>query len=152
APPKLVPDTDSNTYPTRPPQTPAELCFVAVPEGLPQVEGFEIQGELGRGAMGVVYKALQLGLNRLVAIKMIRYGANAAPEDLVRFLAEAEAVAQIHHPNIVQIYSVAKHAGLPFFVLEYLDGGSLGQRIRQGPLAPKEAAEMLELLAQAMDA
>jgi tetratricopeptide (TPR) repeat protein len=116
------------------------------------VEGFEIQGELGRGAMGVVYKALQLGLNRLVAIKMIRYGANAAAEDLVRFLAEAEAVAQIHHPNIVQIYSVAKHAGLPLFVLEYLDGGSLGQRIRQGPLAPKEAAEMLELLAQAMDA
>src|SRR5579883_3175517 len=92
--------------------------------------GYEILGELGRGGMGIVYRARQVRLNRLVAIKMILSGEHARPEDLTRFLAEAEAVAALQHPHIVQIFEVGQHAGLPFFVLEYLEGGSLSQKLR----------------------
>src|SRR5262249_5904370 len=92
---------------------------------LPAIAGYEILGELGRGGMGVVYRAGDVLLNRPCALKMILAGAHANDEAAVRFLAEAEAVARLQHPNIVQIHHVGEADGLPFFELEYVDGGSL---------------------------
>ncbi len=116
----------------------------------PEVPGYEILDVLGRGGMGVVYKARQAALNRVVALKMIRAGALAGPEELARFLAEGEAVAQLQHPNIVQIHEVGRHAGLPYFALEYVDGGSLDRRLRGAPLPAREAARLVETLARAV--
>jgi WD40 repeat protein/tetratricopeptide (TPR) repeat protein len=111
------------------------------------VPGYEILGELGRGAMGVVYKARQLSLNRVVALKVVRKGELAGSEELLRFLAEAEVVARFQHPNIVQLFESGRHNGLPFFTLEHIDGGSLASRIRETPLPPREAARIVEALA-----
>jgi WD40 repeat protein/serine/threonine protein kinase len=122
----------------------------AVPPKLPVVPGYEVLGLLGRGGMGVVYQARQTKLNRLVALKMILAGAQAEPEDLARFRSEAEAVARLHHPNIVQIYEVGEHDGLPFFSLEFLDGGSLAQHLHGMPQPPRAAAELLRTLARAV--
>jgi tetratricopeptide (TPR) repeat protein/tRNA A-37 threonylcarbamoyl transferase component Bud32 len=116
----------------------------------PIVPGYEILGVLGRGAMGVVYKARHVKLNRLVALKMILTGAHAGANELARFHTEAEAVARIQHSNIVQIYEVGEHDGLPFFSLEYIDGVSLLQKISGKPQPPGEAAQLVELLARAM--
>src|SRR5215471_15927122 len=114
------------------------------------VPGYQILEVLGRGGMGVVYKARQVGLNRLVALKMILGGAHASPEDTARFLAEAEAVARLQHPNIVQIHQVGQHNDVPFFSLEYVEGGSLAQRLDGQPLQPYEAARLIECLARAV--
>jgi WD40 repeat protein/tRNA A-37 threonylcarbamoyl transferase component Bud32 len=115
---------------------------------LPRDE-YEVLGVLGRGGMGVVYKARQKGLNRLVALKMVLAGGHAGPEQLARFKAEAEAVAQLQHPNIVQIYEVGERDGRPFFALEHLDGGSLEKKLNGTPLPHRQAAEMVEALARA---
>lgn len=116
----------------------------------PTMPGYEILGELGRGGMGVVYKARQLGLNRLVALKMVLAGAHAGEEQLARFRLEAEAVAHFQHPNVVQIYDIGQHQGLPYFSLEFVDGGSLSDKIDNKPQTPLEAAAMITVLAQAM--
>lgn len=116
----------------------------------PKIFGYEVLGELGRGGMGVVYKARQFKLKRTVALKMVLSGAHASEEQLTRFLAEAEAVAQLQHPNIVQIYEIGEHDNLPFFSLEYVDGGTLTKLIDGKPMAYGQAAEMAELLALAM--
>jgi serine/threonine protein kinase len=115
------------------------------------VAGYEIVSVLGRGAMGVVYKARQRGLNRLVALKMILAGDHAGAHELARFQAEAEAVAQLHHPNIVQIYEVGEEEGRPYFSLEFVEGPSLDRKVRGTPLPPAEAAQLLQKLAEAMD-
>jgi serine/threonine-protein kinase len=119
---------------------------------LPQVPSYELLRELGRGGMGVVYQARQLALKRVVALKMMLAGSHADAEDLARFRAEAEAVAQLQHPHIVQIYEVSQHAGLPFFALEYLEGGSLAQKLQGAPLPARDAAQLVETLARAMQA
>jgi eukaryotic-like serine/threonine-protein kinase len=116
----------------------------------PHVEGYTIITELGRGGMGVVYKARQKKLNRIVALKMVLAGAHAGPEQLARFFTEAEAVAHLQQVNIVQIYEVGEHEGLPYFSLEYVDGGSLSERIGGKPQPVDEAAQQVELLARAM--
>jgi tetratricopeptide (TPR) repeat protein len=117
---------------------------------IPTVPGYVILGELGRGAMGVVYHARQLRLNRPCALKMILAGAHADPESTVRFLAEAEAVARLQHPNVVQIHHIGEADGLPFFELEYVAGGSLDQALDGTPRPPREAAKLVEALALAV--
>jgi hypothetical protein len=100
--------------------------------------------------MGVVYKARQVGLNRLVALKMILSGGHASPEDLMRFRIEAEAVALLQHPNIVQIHETGERDGRPFFSLEYVEGGTLQERIKGVPQPPRVAARLIEVLARAV--
>ena len=115
----------------------------------PEVPGYEILGVLGRGGMGVVYQARQLRLNRLVALKMILAGDHAGPEALERLLAEAETIAQIKHPNIVQIHAIGDCGGLPYVELEFVEGGSLGARLDGTPWSPRSAARLVECVARA---
>jgi eukaryotic-like serine/threonine-protein kinase len=114
------------------------------------VPGYEILEQLGHGGMGVVYKARQRQLNRLVALKMIRAGSQAPPQLLSRFRIEAEAVARLRHPNIVQIFDIGDVDGLPYFSLELLEGGSLAARLAGTPQPPRQAAEMVITLARAV--
>jgi eukaryotic-like serine/threonine-protein kinase len=118
----------------------------------PAIPGYQILGELGHGGMGVVYQARQVSLDRLVALKMIRSADLASPHDLARFRSEADAVARLKHPNIVQIYDVGNHEGRPFFSLEYVEGGSLAQKVKGIPQPPRAAAELVEVLARAVHA
>jgi tRNA A-37 threonylcarbamoyl transferase component Bud32 len=117
-----------------------------------QVPGYDILGVLGRGGMGVVYKARHQRLNRIVALKMILAGGHAGEAELARFRTEAEAVARLRHPGVVQIYDVGEHAGRPYLALEYCDGGSLAGRLTGTPLPPAQAAALIEQLARAIDA
>jgi serine/threonine protein kinase/tetratricopeptide (TPR) repeat protein len=135
----FVPGRDQPTWPGA---TPAEMPR--------RIGSFEFLGEIGRGGMGVVYKARQPGLNRIVALKMILAGPHAGPEELGRFRSEAAAVARLHHPNIVQIYEVGEQDGTPYLALEHVDGGSLQQRLARAPLAARDAAELIETLARAV--
>jgi WD40 repeat protein len=115
-----------------------------------QVPGYELLAELGRGGMGIVYKAHHKTLNRIVALKMILAGGHAGPLELQRFRQEAEAVARLQHPNIVQIHEIGAHAGLSYLALEYVDGGTLAQKTAGVPQPPREAARLVELLARAV--
>jgi WD40 repeat protein/tetratricopeptide (TPR) repeat protein len=116
-----------------------------------QVEGYEILKELGRGGMGVVYQARHLRLGRVVALKMILSGGHASEQDLQRFLGEAEAVAALQHVHVVQLYEFGQHQGLPYFTLEFVSGGSLADKLRGTPLAPRAAARVVEQVARGMD-
>jgi WD40 repeat protein/tetratricopeptide (TPR) repeat protein/tRNA A-37 threonylcarbamoyl transferase component Bud32 len=122
----------------------------AAPSKYPTISNYEILGELGRGGMGVVYKARQTRLKRLAALKMILTGDYASPEELARFRHEAESIARLCHPHIVQVYEVGEYDGRPFFSLEYVDGGTLATRLRESLPGPKEAAALVEKLARAM--
>jgi serine/threonine protein kinase len=117
-----------------------------------EIPGYQVLRELGRGGMGVVYEARQLSLNRPVALKMLLPGSHAGEADLLRLRAEAEAIAGLHHPNIIQIYEIAEHDGLPFLALEYCDGGTLDRKINGTPLPPEQAAALVENLARAIHA
>ncbi len=123
--------------------SPAKLGNVGVP-------GYDILEELGRGGMGVVYKARDRRLHRLVALKMVLAGAHVGAVGLQRFRAEAEAVAKLSHANIVQIYETGEHEGRPYFSLELVEGGSLDQRILDSPCSPRAAAGLIETLARTM--
>jgi WD40 repeat protein/serine/threonine protein kinase/tetratricopeptide (TPR) repeat protein len=116
----------------------------------PEVLGYEILGELGRGGMGVVYRARQQSVNRLVALKMILTGSHAGPQELARFRAEAEAFGSLQHPNIVQIYEVGQHEGWPFLSLELVEGPSLAERLDGTPAPALQAAALIETLARAV--
>ena len=94
----------------------------------PHVEGYEIEAELGRGGMGVVYRARQVSLNRLVALKMVLAGGFQSPKGRERFLAEAAVVARMHHPNVVQIFECGTHDDQLYFSMELCEGGSLAQQ------------------------
>jgi serine/threonine protein kinase len=136
---------------SRPP--PSDVCNpMAVPCGGPTVPGYEILGELGRGGMGAVYKARQLGLKRIVALKMVRPGIHRGPSDLARFRAEAAALARARHPNIVQIYDFGETSSQPYIVFEFVAGGSLARYLRATPQPARPAAQLVETLARAVQA
>jgi len=116
----------------------------------PEVPGYEIIERLGEGGMGIVYKARQLGLNRPVALKMIRGGSQARPGHFRRFATEAEAVARLRHANILQIYDIGQANGLPYVALELLEGGRLHDRLAGTPQPAGFAAELLATLARAV--
>ncbi len=116
----------------------------------PTVPGYTVLGLLGRGGMGVVYQARQEKLRRLVALKMLLAGEHAGPAELTRFRREAEAVARLQHPNIVQIFDVGEHEGRPYLALELVAGGSLAQHLGGTPQPPRAAAELVQTLARAV--
>jgi serine/threonine protein kinase/WD40 repeat protein len=128
----------------------ANLPPAAGPEGT--VRGYAILGELGRGGMGVVYKARHLRLNRVVALKMILAGGHAGEADLARFRTEAEAVARLQHPGVVQVFEAGEHDGLPYLALEYCAGGSLADRLQGTPMPPEQAAALVEQVSRAVAA
>src|SRR5262249_20582130 len=115
-----------------PPITPVTSDDGSAPARLPQVAGYEVLGLLGAGGMGDVYKARHLQLNRQVALEMIRAGKHARPSELLRFRIEAEAVAALSHPHIVQVHDVGEADGCPYLALEYVDGGTLAERLQEG--------------------
>jgi tRNA A-37 threonylcarbamoyl transferase component Bud32 len=170
---KLTQPTEEDPWPLPPPPSgagwplPSDSCLdplLALPptEGSseampaaqdrkpPQVAGYEIVAEIGRGGMGVVYKARHQQLKRPVALKMILTGSHAAAPLLARFRREAEAVARLQHPHIVQIYEIGEQDGLPYLCLELVEGRSLAQQLAGGPLPPRSAAQLLETVARAV--
>ena len=142
--------SDSAAWPARRDETDRLISSAATLEGV-TVPGYEILEELGRGGMGVVYKARHRRLQRVVALKMVLAGAHAGQIGLARFRAEAEAVAKLLHSNIVQIYETGEHEGRPYFSLEFVEGGSLDKRIGESPTSPRAAAQLVETLARTMD-
>ena len=118
---------------------------------LPAIDGYTMLGELGRGGMGIVYKALHLRLNRLVALKMILAGPQLAPKARERFSHEAQAVARLRHPNIVQVYDFGEQDGRPYFSMELVAGGNLAGRLDGAPLTARRSAQLVEVLAGAVD-
>jgi serine/threonine-protein kinase len=122
------------------------------PPGLPRTFGdYELLEEIGRGGMGVVYKARQHSLNRLVAIKMILRGELASAADLARFRAEAESAARLEHPNIVPVYEVGECDGQAYFSMKCVEGTTLGRLAAKGPLPPREAARYMIAICRAID-
>jgi serine/threonine protein kinase len=113
-------------------------------------KGFEVLGVLGEGGMGVVYRARQSKLDRLVALKVIRAGPHAGPQEVRRFRREAKAIAHLHHPNIVQVYQVGEQDGQAYLALELVGGGSLAERLHGTPLSTRRSAELTLALARAV--
>src|SRR5688572_7959752 len=124
----------------------------AAPSTLPREFGdFELLEEIGRGGMGVVYRARQKSLNRVVALKMVREAHLATDDDRTRFRREAEAAARLKHPNIVTVHEVGTVGGQAYFCMEYVDGVTLAQRVSaDGPLPPREAARLVAAIARAV--
>lgn len=118
------------------------------PEAL--VGPYEILDELGKGGMGVVYRARHIHLNRIAALKMILGGMRISPEHLERFRTEAEAVAKLNHPNVVRVYDVGEHLGNPYIALELIEGGSLQKKAAGKPQNAKFSATMVESIARAV--
>ncbi len=118
----------------------------------PTFPGYEIIAQIGRGGMGIVYKALDQKLRRIVAIKTISDGRHATSDQLDRFQAEAQAVARLRHPNIIAIHAIGEHDKRPYLSLEFAEGGSLSQRLAKKPMASREAAALVETLARAVHA
>jgi hypothetical protein len=132
----------------------AEVCDALAPPGEPDELGrfgpYGILRVLGSGGMGVVFAARQERPRRVVALKMLLAGPHAGRQRLARFLTETEVVGRLQHPHIVPVHEVGEHDGRPYFTMEYVDGGSLAQRLAAAPLAPRPAAELAEKLARAV--
>src|SRR5262249_43195853 len=120
----------------------------AADEPVPTVPGYDGLELLGRGGMGVVYKARQVRPNRTVALKMV--GGRQPGLERQRLLAEAEAAARLEHPNVVPVYEVGEADGRPFLAMEFVAGGSLARRLGGRPMPPRDAAELVEVLARAI--
>lgn len=136
--------------PARPLDPPTFPCDVVDDVGPPPIQGLTYNGVVGRGGMGVVYKAFDSKLGREVAVKTTPADVEASSEERRRFHDEAFAVARINHPHILTIHAVGETRGRPFLVIEYLEGGSLSDRLRTGPLPAREAAVLLQTLALAI--
>jgi WD40 repeat protein len=139
------PGIPSQPEATTRPAAPATMGRTALP-------GYEVLGELGRGGMGVVYRARQRGLGRIVALKMLKDGALAGAEERALFRREAEVVARLRHPHIVQVHEWGEYQGQLYFAMELVDGGSLARKLADGPLPPRHAAALVETLARAVGA
>ena len=124
------------------------------PEGtaLPRIPGYEVETVLGRGGMGIVFRARHLRLKRLVALKMALGGDFADPRERERFQREAEAAAGLRHPNVVQLHDVGDADGRPYLTMELVEGGSLAQKLAGTPQPARPAAELLAVLAGAVQA
>src|SRR5262245_30320931 len=116
----------------------------------PVVPGYEVLGLLGRGGMGVVYQARDLRLNRIVALKMLKAGSHAGKSERARFRAEAEAIARLQHPNVVQIYEIGEADGCPYLSLEFCGGGTLRALLARRRLSPLQAARLTSTLGLAL--
>jgi tetratricopeptide (TPR) repeat protein len=136
----LPADSEGKTVPAAPPTR----------ERLPEIPGHEILGILGRGGMGVVYRTWQKGLNRIVALKMVAGGARFSRSALRRFHTEAEAIARLQHPGIVQIHEIGWYEGTPYFTMEYVEGGTLAEYLTSRPGPPHTSALLLQQLAEAV--
>jgi len=112
---------------------------------------YEILAELGRGGMGVVHLAIQVDLNRVVAIKRLIRGASSSPDDMARFRSEAASAARLSHPHIVAVHDVGIEGGMPFLVMQYVEGTTLARRLADGPLPPRIAALLLEPICRAVE-
>ena len=153
--------TCPNGHPLASTDLPCPLCGATVRDAwipppseplLPAIPGYLILNELGRGGIGVVYKAQQASPSRLVALKVLQNGVFAGPEERARFKAEAEAVARVQHPNIVPIFEVGEREGWLYFTMEYVSGGSLDRKLKGKPQPLREAARLVETLARATHA
>jgi serine/threonine protein kinase len=129
---------------------PATASTDATEAMLPTVPGYELHDELGRGGMGVVYRAKQLSTGRTVALKLIRDGALAGPHERARFRVEAEAASRVRHPNVVEVLDIGEHHGLPYFAMELIEDGSLDDVLAGQSLSPRIAADLLRMLALAV--
>lgn len=149
----------ADIYATMAREIPAGASAASIPSGgaaatgLPfdRVGEYDILGKIGHGGMGLVLKARQRGLKRVVALKMIKVGQLAEETEIARFLVEARAAAHLKHPNIVAVYDVGEHAGSPFFSMEYVEGQSLHKLISERPLQPQRAAVIIQKLALAVN-
>jgi tetratricopeptide (TPR) repeat protein/tRNA A-37 threonylcarbamoyl transferase component Bud32 len=148
--PSEAPAAPVNLSPTLATIAPSAATPAPAPSTLPRITGYEILGELGRGGMGVVYKARDYRLNRVVALKMMLSGAHAGPQERLRFQIEAETVAGLDHPNIIKIHEIGEHAGCPYLALEYLEGRSLDHYLTEHKPTPDEAARIIETVARAI--
>jgi tRNA A-37 threonylcarbamoyl transferase component Bud32 len=117
---------------------------------LPEIPGYEVINRVGAGGMGVVFKARQQSVSRVVALKLIRPEICAGPRERARFRLEVEAAARLQHANVVQVYESGEHKGQPFAVLEFVEGKTLSQHVTAGPLPVSEAAAIIEELARAV--
>lgn len=136
--------------PTIPPTKTSSTGGAAVGDQVRYFGDYELLEEIARGGMGVVFKARQINLNRIVALKMIFAGQFAGEEDVQRFYTEAEAAAQLDHPGIVPIFEIGEHQGQHYFSMGYVEGESLAQKVADGPLPPREAAELVRKICEAM--
>ena len=126
------------------------LASVQAPDGRLRIGNYQILQEIGRGGMGVVYKARQANLSRIVALKMILAGEHAGLRERARLRNEAQAAAQLMHPNVVQIFEIGEHEGLPFLAMEYVAGGNLTRTLRAMPQAFRWSARLTETMARAI--
>ncbi len=143
-------ETDATVeYPSRVPSAAPRASFSA--EALPAIGDCELIEELGRGGMGIVYRAWQKGLGRIVALKVLLNASTASAIEVARFRAEATSAAQLDHPHIVPVYGVGDHEGRPYFIMRLIEGQSLARYLADGPIAARESARLLAPIARAVD-
>jgi hypothetical protein len=146
------PPTSHPTTPSASPQTEDGTPATTATVRTPHIPGYEIEAELGHGGMGIVYRARQQSLRRLVALKMILHGEHVGDDARRRFQGEAEAIAALQHPHIVEVHEVGEHNGTAFFSMEFCSGGSLEKQLDGTPWEPRRAASLVETLAGAVQA
>jgi eukaryotic-like serine/threonine-protein kinase len=155
--PKLLPQVRERWLQICPAQAELDAVFPPADQSkapektsLPVISGYEVEDLLGRAGMGLVFRARHRRLNRVVALKMTLAGSYAGPRERSRFQREAEAVARLQHPNVVQVFDVGDSEGRPYFTMEYVAGGSLAQKLAGAPQPAPEAAGLMAVLAEAV--